>query len=91
SHRVLLLKTICVSPVVFLVFAAWETPGSGAQRRRTGEGLPCCEGLKKTRGESMLEEGAPCVTGCRRSGLPFAGFQPRAGLHCLFRSAISEL
>jgi len=20
---------------------------------------------------------------CRRSGLPFAGFQPRAGLHCL--------
>ena len=65
SHRVLLLKTICVSPVVFLVFAAWETPGSGAQRRRTGEGLPCCEGLKKTRGESMLEEGAPCVTGCQ--------------------------
>jgi len=42
-----------------LVSAAWETPGSGAQRRRTGEGLPCCEGLKKTRGESMLEEGAP--------------------------------
>jgi len=42
-----------------LVFAAWETPGSGAQRRRTGEGLPCCKGLKKTRGESMLEEGVP--------------------------------
>jgi len=55
----LLLETICVSPVVFLVFAVWETPGSGAQRRRTGEGLPCCEDLKKTRGESMLEEGAP--------------------------------
>jgi len=55
----LFLETICVSPVVFLAFAAWETPGSGAQRRRTGEGLPCCEGLKKTRGESMLEEGAP--------------------------------
>ena len=55
----LLLETICVSPVVFLVFAAWETPGSGAQRRRTGEGLPCCKGLKKTRGGSMLKEGAP--------------------------------
>ncbi len=26
DHRVLLLETICVSPVVFLVFAAWETP-----------------------------------------------------------------
>jgi len=55
----LLLETICVSPVVFLVFAAWETPGSGAKRRRTGEGLLCCKGLKKTRGESMLEEGTP--------------------------------
>jgi len=33
-------------------------PGSGAQRRRTGR-VPCCKGLKKTRGESMLEEGAP--------------------------------
>jgi len=25
DHRVLFLKTICVSPVVFLVFAVWET------------------------------------------------------------------
>ena len=31
----LLLETICVSPVVFLVFAAWETPApehSGGER-----------------------------------------------------------
>ncbi|MBW1926963.1 MAG: hypothetical protein JRI35_07210 [Deltaproteobacteria bacterium] len=35
GHRVLLLKTICVSPVVFLAFAAWETPAperSGGER-----------------------------------------------------------
>ncbi|MBW1925953.1 MAG: hypothetical protein JRI35_01940 [Deltaproteobacteria bacterium] len=74
SHRELLLETICVSPVVFLVFAAWETPSSGAQRRRTGEGLPCCEGLKKTRGGSMLEEGAPCVTGCQWTTDGFTGY-----------------
>jgi len=59
DHRVLLLETICVSPVSFLGLCSMGNPGSGAQRRRTGEGLPCCKGLKKTRGESMLEEEAP--------------------------------
>ncbi|MDL1960032.1 MAG: hypothetical protein LWW99_11885, partial [Deltaproteobacteria bacterium] len=34
DHRVLLLETICVSPVVFLVFAVWETP---APERSGGE------------------------------------------------------
>ena len=35
DHRVLLLETICLSPVVFLVFAAGETPAperSGGER-----------------------------------------------------------
>jgi len=34
DHRVLLLGTICVSPVVFLAFAAWETQ---APERSEGE------------------------------------------------------
>ncbi|PXF55270.1 MAG: hypothetical protein C4B57_03180 [Deltaproteobacteria bacterium] len=34
DHRVLLLETICVSPVVFLAFAARETP---APERSEGE------------------------------------------------------
>ena len=59
DHRVLLLGTICVSPVSFLGLCRKGNPGSGAQRRRTGR-VPCCKGLKKTRGESMLEEEAPC-------------------------------
>ncbi|PXF53434.1 MAG: hypothetical protein C4B57_09650 [Deltaproteobacteria bacterium] len=57
--RVLLLETICVSPASFLGLCSMGDPGSGAQRRRTGR-VPCCKGLKKTRGESMLEEEAPC-------------------------------
>ncbi|PXF50593.1 MAG: hypothetical protein C4B57_11930 [Deltaproteobacteria bacterium] len=37
----LLLETICVSPVVFLAFAVWETPGSGAkQAKENGGGSP---------------------------------------------------
>ena len=41
SHRVPLLETICVSPVVFLAFAVWETPGSGAkQAKENGGGSP---------------------------------------------------
>ncbi|PXF54522.1 MAG: hypothetical protein C4B57_06510 [Deltaproteobacteria bacterium] len=59
DHRMLLLETICVSPVVFLAFAAWETP---APERSEGErgGSHAYKGLKKTKGESMLEEEAPC-------------------------------
>jgi len=59
GHRVLLLETICVSPVVFLAFAARETQ---APERSGGErgGSHAYKGLKKTRGESMLEEGSPC-------------------------------
>jgi len=46
-------------PCSFLGLCRKGNPGSGAQRRRTGR-LPCCKGLKKTRGESMLEEEVPC-------------------------------
>ena len=46
-------------PYSFLGLCCKGNPGSGAQRRRTGR-VPCCKGLKKTRGESMLEEEAPC-------------------------------
>jgi hypothetical protein len=38
DHRVLLLETICVSPIVFLAFAAWDTPAperSGGERGGT--------------------------------------------------------
>ena len=52
------METICVSPVVFLAFAMGETP---APERSEGErgGSHAYKGLKKTRGESMLEEGTP--------------------------------
>jgi len=43
------------------------SPGSGAQRRRMqrGQDIHHVKSLKETRGESMLEEEAPCVTGCQ--------------------------
>ena len=53
----LLLETICVSPVVFLAFAAWETP---APERSGGErGGSHAAKASENKGKSMLEEEAP--------------------------------
>ena len=59
DHRVLLLETICVSPVVFLALAARETPAPERSEGERGR-VPCLQRPQKTRGESMLEEEAPC-------------------------------
>ncbi len=47
GHRVLLPETICVSPVVFLVFAAWETPGSGRSEGERGRASHDAKALRK--------------------------------------------
>ena len=39
DHRVLLLETICVSPVVFLVFAALETLAPFIEKLRSFQGF----------------------------------------------------
>ena len=53
-----LWKRFASAPQVFPAFTALETP---APERSEGErgGSHAHKGLKKTRGESMLEEGAP--------------------------------
>jgi len=65
---------------------------------RSGDAVSPTAKAEKTTGASvkLFKEISPArerlpSAPCRRSGLPFAGFRSRAGLHCLFRSAMSEL
>jgi hypothetical protein len=60
DHRVLLLETICVSPVVFLAFAARETP---APERSEGErgGSHAYKGLRKQGARACWKKKHPVI------------------------------
>jgi len=47
--------------------------------------------LRKQGARACWKKELPCVTGCRRSGLPFAGFWVAGRIALPLRSAMSEL
>jgi len=69
DHRVLLLETICVSPVVFLAFAAWEAP---APERSEGE-----RGRVSHAAKALRKQG---VRACWKKKYPVIGYQWTTGL-----------
>jgi len=58
DHRVLLLETICVSPVSFLGLCSMGNPGSERSEGERGRVSHAAK-AKKTGGESMLKEEVP--------------------------------
>ncbi|PXF53417.1 MAG: hypothetical protein C4B57_09560 [Deltaproteobacteria bacterium] len=52
-------------PCSFLGLCSMGNPRLRSAAEENGGGSPMLRRPQKTRGESMLEEGAPCVTGCQ--------------------------
>ena len=93
SRKGIFLFTSTIQPLVFLRLLTWGMSCPlplHSPALRSGDAVSPTAKAEKTTGASVKlfkeisppSERLPSAP-CRRSGLPFAGFRSRAGLHCL--------